>query len=502
MRLVLLRVLAIIGVCAAVLASASSLPAAAQDTQYGVGGTTSFAEDSHVAVPAGGSMPRVQWVIIQNTGTGPADINFDGSADKPGVKVNPDADKFTLQPNEFRKVFFGVQVDPGAVPQDGVRVSLQGRQTNVPKGSGDITFTPAFGGTFFVDIVGATAHASVKAVNSQDNTPVDGDLSIEYIPPQGDHFVVAAGAGNSLEADIAPGNYKATLDIPGLVTKSENFQIAAGETKEVIIKLEAINFVAVGVKPKGDSGVQSADLVSAVRNSLKTQEGPFSFKVRVMRDGTQIDDLVMQTQPSLPNGITEVRLNYTPTEGWHAGDYVFEFYLQSPDFTITASEKPTLNIPRSFLLYIIVAAVIIIVLLLLFFLWRALAGRRGPKPRIEAEATVALHKSGQRFIKVSAMTYNMEARQQVIAQIKQPDGTWSNISVGTIESGGKVSFPLQQPTAATTIGEAGGIYEVRVAGQYVDKKNTSHDLYSPNVLVNAEPIEGDEAPVEPVTPTE
>lgn len=220
------------------------MPASA--ATYAVGGSTSFAPGAVVKLSAGSSMPAIQYMQVQNNGSGPAEMLFAGITDG-GVSITSDTSTFTLAPGEIKKIMFGIDVSVGVAPKK-YKVQIQARQTNVPRNA-KISYAPAVGGVFYVAVSNASATANIAAVNAQDHSPVTGVVRLDYNPTGADHFQVGTVTGSRMSVAVAPGSYRATFMIPNLVTKSVDFQIAAGETKSVDIPVDAINFCVPSRSP-------------------------------------------------------------------------------------------------------------------------------------------------------------------------------------------------------------------------------------------------------------
>lgn len=359
------------------------------NSEYGLAIATSYGPTAVIALPQGAKAPPAQQVTIYNTGQHPAQISFEMSAPA-GIHVTPTIDNFLLQPHGRQQVSFGLSVDPGQAPGR-YPIIITAQQTNVPLPSGGASrIAPTVGSRLTVKVTGASARLSVHAANEQDHSPISGDMTIKYLSDIQNSVTVANGTGVSqLNATVAPGEYRATFSIAGLVNEQRDFTVKANENKQVEIAIKAVTFVNAGLKPATEDGkIESTDLISSVRNSLPAVDGPITFYTNVYRDGQQIDQVELQTQPSLQSGITSVRESYRPADGFTPGVYTFEFKLKSPKFEITADERPTLTINGSAFPWPIIGALagLGVIGLLLFLLWRR---KRRKKEQEEAALQAA-----------------------------------------------------------------------------------------------------------------
>lgn len=325
-------------------------PAAADEPVYKLAGSSSLLNKAEITISQGQSVPQVQTLLVENAGTDVAEIEMDPSS-KSGIEINTDVTTFSLKPGERRTVRFGVTVSAGQ-PTGRFPVSLTAKQTNVPPpAEGGFGFAPGVTVKFVVNVAPANGvgKVNIKAVSTQDGTPVDGELTLAYVPKDSPPFVVARAMGNALTADVAPGPYQAKLAIPGLVESTQNFALTKGETKDITLKLEAIVFNATAAKPSTDGGkIVAVDLLASVSNKLRPIAGPVTFNAIVRRDGQQVDTVVLQTQPTLPIGVTDVRTNYRPQDGWEPGTYTFEFNVTTTSFVVTATQVPSVEVPKVF----------------------------------------------------------------------------------------------------------------------------------------------------------
>lgn len=355
----------------AALALAAATPASAAD-KYGLGGGSTLPQKAAVAAFPGQSLPNTAQWIVENTGTAPADVEFTTSGPN-GLSLTTNRPKMTLKPGEGATVELSASVAAETVPGD-YAVIAQYSQTNVPPGpGGSVVYAPAVNTTLNFSVKGATSNVTVKAVSENDGSPVAGNLALGFVSTTGQTIPVATATGTELTAKVAPGPYRATFEIPGLVSQNLDFTLADNETKTVEIKLKAVSFFLVGVKPvKAGDAVTSANLVASIKNDISPIPGPVTAVVNVKQDGEPLETAELSKFQTLPSGLSDVKLNYVPAEGFKEGStYSFEFQVITPNFTVTGPEVPSFEVPWwTMVKKVIVGVVVLIIAGLGLFLWR------------------------------------------------------------------------------------------------------------------------------------
>ncbi len=351
----------------------ASTAAGAADPIYRLGGSDTIPPNSVVKIGQGQTIPPVQSMTIENLGSGPADMEVSAPT-KTQIRIIAQPQTFTLEVGERRTVPFAIEVPatqaPGTFP-----IAVTAQQTNVerPAGGGLVT-VPGVTVKFQVRVVGGLGRVTVNAVNKDDGSPVEGDLSLLLVSPGLPEFVVASQSGTSLAAKVAPGSYVARFQIPGLTEQREAFAVANGENKIVKLQVQAINFVLTGAKPSYDGDkVVAVDLIASLTNNLKILAGPVTFNAIVRRDGQEVETVQIQQQPSLPQGLTEVKTSYRPSAGFEPGTYTFEFNIKTPTYTVTATNIPEVVVksPTPWLLIFgITGGIVVIVVAGAYFLRR------------------------------------------------------------------------------------------------------------------------------------
>ncbi|MDZ4249027.1 MAG: hypothetical protein U0990_02935 [Candidatus Nanopelagicales bacterium] len=350
---------------------------ATAEPRYGIGGSSSFPASTVFSIQPGAELPPVQFLRIQNTGTGKATVEFESKVPD-GITVVPDSPTADLAPMQQHDFHFAIKVEE-FVPKGEYEILVEGKQTNVPHKQGKLVYKPAFAVVFKVVVPGEAGSVKVQALSSADDSAVSGGLSIA-MPGKPTPITVRETVGSTLEATLAPGDYFAVFNIPKLVNVREPFHLDANEDKTVVIKVDTVSFlVAAANKKMEEDKIVTVDLLGAVKNNVRPIEGPVTADVRVMRDGQEIDKVLLQQFPKLPTGISELRQSYRPDDGFIPGEYEFVFQLVTPDFTITAAQNPKFTVSgRSGMLWGVAAAVLVAAVALGLFLLRLWI--RTPKP--------------------------------------------------------------------------------------------------------------------------
>lgn len=360
-----------------VVAVTSALPASAED-KYGLGGGSSLPQKASVGVFPGQELPRLGEMLVENIGTQPAEVAFTTNAPQ-GLAVVSSRPKMTLQPGEAATVQLSATIDDQTAPGD-YSVIGQYSQTNVPPGpGGTIAYAPAVNTTINFAVKGATSTVTIKAVSENDGSPVAGNFVLGFVSTTGQDIPVATQKGTQLTAKVAPGRYRATFEIPGLVSQKLDFVLEDNETRVLEIKLKAVSFFVVGAKPqKSGDAVTSANIVASVKNDITPIPGPVTVVVNVSKDGQPLETTELDKLPTLPSGLTDLKQNYVPAEGFKAGStYAFEFQVITPKFTVTGPEVPSFDVSWWTTIKLVAAAAgALVVLAALIFLFLLLRRRR------------------------------------------------------------------------------------------------------------------------------
>lgn len=316
----------------------------AAGTQYALGGGATLPSGAVISVAPGQELANFTQVLVNNTGTGPATIDFSATGTPEGLTVTTTGTPFTLMPRESKTSPLSLRVGPNVVPGE-YKITAQFAQTNVPSpSSGGVVYAPAIDANFKVIVSGDSGTVTVRAVAEGSDSPVSGDLTISTVA-SGPGVPIVRRTGSELTTKLVPGTYAASFNVPGLNTTSEKFTLAKDEVKTVTISVKAVSFFVAAAKPVPATGeVSSVNLVASVKNDIAPIPGPVKVIAKVALNGEQVDEATLGTFDTLKSGLTDVKESYAPESGWQPGTYSFTFQVVTPQFTVTGAVVPTVDI--------------------------------------------------------------------------------------------------------------------------------------------------------------
>ena len=381
--------------CALAVALVALLPAGvAEAQQVGLGGGTEFRTGAVFPFVAGTAGRIETGMYVQNIGDDVAEVELRGELPA-GIVLEPLVPTpLVLQPGELGQFPFHINVSDAVAP--GVYdLIINLAQTNLGRAEGQTAsvYAPAIAGSFVVEVVGASAAVTIAPVSDATGLPATGRISLFYLTGQVSPLLIDAADGTRLSREVVPGRYLATFDVPGLQRQELEFEIAAGEDRVVRMEIPTLSFSFVGATPTLDAegDIVTAELVASVNNSLRRVDGPVTFGVEVLRNGTLVEDINLAVVPELPPGRSEQRASYRPLEGFSGGEWEFVFVLSSDDFRLEATERPSFTAPgllQSNWEYVALtgAAVLILLLAAPRRWWAGLRRRRETEEVLDAVA--------------------------------------------------------------------------------------------------------------------
>lgn len=365
------------------LGVAMTLPTMPAAAQVGLGGGTEFRTGAVFPFVAGTPGTIETGMYVQNIGEEVAEVELRGELPV-GIALEPLVPTpLTLDPGRLAQFPFLIDVSD-AVPPGRYDLIINLAQTNVepPDGRTGSVYAPAIAGNFVIEVVGASASVTIEPVSDATGLPASGRISLFYLSDQVTPLLIDATDGTRLTRDVVPGRYRATFDVPGLQRQELDFEVADGEDRVVRMEIPTLSFSYVGATPTrdADGGIVTAELVVSVNNSLRRIDGPVTFGVEVLRDGTLVEDIDLAVVPELPPGRSEQRTSYRPLDGFGGGEWEFVFVLESDDFRIEALERPSFTAPgllrSNWETVALAGAALLIVLLALPRRWWLILGRR------------------------------------------------------------------------------------------------------------------------------
>jgi len=319
----------------------AAVPAAAQEAS--LGGGSDIRAGSVIPLGRGVSVPPVHHVFADNPEPRPIEVVFRADAPR-GIVITPERERFSVDPGTSVKDPFSISVDASVAPGDH-RVTVQLVRSDIRPQPGQVTNIPAVGTIFTVRVAGQSSRVTVRAVSAQSRRPVEGTFSLAARTGPGALFEVARAAGTQLEADVAPGDYRAAYLLDGRELASQELRAEAGRPGTAVLEVQTASFVLVSAKPVRDDGkVVVAELVASVENQLRPLSGTSAIRAVVQRDGRAVETVTLREMAELPLGTTDARLTYRPREGFPGGEYRFVFELVTPEFTLRAGTVPSFDV--------------------------------------------------------------------------------------------------------------------------------------------------------------
>jgi len=324
---------------------AAAVPAGAQEGgEARLGGGSDVPSGTTVRVPQAGSLPPIHYIFVDNPEGEPLRVEF--RADTPGgISVTSEWAETTVPAGGRVENRFGITVGPGVAAGD-YPVVVQLVRSDIEAQPGRVTNIPAVQTSFTLEVTGSASTVVVRSVSAFTGEPVTGTLTLSAVLPDGGHFEIDRVEGSSLEALVAPGEYRAALLLGERTVASQDLVVDADERHEVLLEVETVSFVLAVVRPVEERGrLVVADLTAAVNNEAEPISGPVSLRVVVLHQGVAVDTVTLLENAELPVGLTESTVTYRPADGWQPGRYQFRFELATPGFVLTAPKMPTLDIP-------------------------------------------------------------------------------------------------------------------------------------------------------------
>lgn len=354
---------------------------AQEEGEARLGGGSDLSATSVVPLPQGGRIPPIHYLFADNPEDEPIRVAF--RADAPaGITVDPEWEERTVPAHGRVENHFGIAASQAVAAGD-YRVVVQLVRSDIDPEPGRVTALPAVQASFTVAVSGERAAVVVRAVSGLTGEAVSGTLSLSALGPEGGALELHRAQGSSLEAEVAPGSYRAAFLLGERTVAARDFAVAADETAEVVLEVETVSFVLAALRPVEEAGRPVvAELVAGVSNEAEAVEGPVRLRVVVFHQGAEVDSVALAELPELAPGLTDASVTYRPEGSWQTGTYRFRFELVSPAFTLAAPEEPSMEVtpfalaldPR--LLVALGAAGLLLVLILGRLLGMAL-GRQG-----------------------------------------------------------------------------------------------------------------------------
>lgn len=353
----------------------------------GIGGGATFPNESFFPFIEGQDGPLSASFYVQNIGDDDVELELFHDS-REGIVIEPAEDQQSvLAPGESTYFLFDVSVD-SLVPAGEYPVILNLRQrVNEEENLPGSNYYPALAAAFTVQVVGASAFVDISAVSQLTGEPAIGNLSLFYQSPNGIEVLIKEESQTSgLAVDVVPGEYRASFNVPNLQTQSVDFTIEDGESRDILLEIPTLDFIALTVSPTRDERdvIQFVSLGIDVYNNLRPLPGPLDLGVRIRREGEIVEDFLIATISQLPEGQTLQRATYNPESGFEQGQWSFEFFITNNDFFVFAPNVINIQSPGLLQSYfreilLVVGALVIAGLLMPRRWWLILLRRRKKK---------------------------------------------------------------------------------------------------------------------------
>lgn len=389
--------LLVMGAITALISSPVAV-ANANDTA-GLGGTPNFSNGAEFPFISGIESSIKASFYVDNLGSGPIELGISHGAPR-GVIIQPAEGQKTLYEKGEGGVFeFEITVTEPVVPGSyRTTINLSETDPELPDRGGSF-YVPALSGDVVIDVIGASATATLSTISALTGEPAVGDLALFYIGSRGTEVQINEATAARLETFVVPGNYKFTFSVPGLQRQEFEFSIDEDEELELVFEIPTLEFLGVGATPtRDDRGfIQAISLNMDVFNNLDTLEEQIFFQANISRDGELVEEFVIAALPNLPREGSILRANYIREDGFEQGDWQFEFQIVGDTFAISSEEVVIINSPgifQSYLQEIVIAigALVIIGLLLPRKWWNRIL-RKTTKKTVDDEQKTEVQKS-------------------------------------------------------------------------------------------------------------
>jgi hypothetical protein len=311
--------------------------------QGGLALSGSFHGQSFV-IPQGASVsgPSID-VVVFNNGSEAMNIQM-FSQSPPGVTISFSNQQFTIAPGGQKMVLIGVAVASDVAPGD-YDLSVTAQSYN--EGGTGIQVAGAAGQTARLKVTGESARVALRAL-SPDGQPLVATVRLYHVVNQQTLEVAYSDAG-TLEATVAPGDFKAASYIGGQQVTEQTFTLAKGDNKTIDLTGATVYFASFGVLPAyaRDSGkLAFVQVVYTVKNIYR-QVDKGDVILQVALNNTSQSPLTLVTLSPLAVGSSGLNYNYTPTDGWVDGSYDFKLELNLDGKLYTSSRTEHFTVKDS-----------------------------------------------------------------------------------------------------------------------------------------------------------
>lgn len=325
----------------------AGIPAWAQtEGEARLGGGSDIPPEATVRLPQGGSVPAVHSIYADNPEANPIEVEFRAET-ATGILIAPEWVTATIPAEGNIVNHFAVEVAPSVAPGEYL-VLVQLFRSDIEPEPGQITNIPAIQATFTIEVVGDAAAVTVRSVSAHSGEPVAATITLSARLDDRGWFEIDRTQGDTLDARVAPGEYRAAVLLGEREVAAEEFMVEADQSLDVVIELETVTFVVVAARPVTERGkLVVVELVASINNETDSIPGLNTLQAAVFHGEVEVDMVTLEEMSPVPAGITEATVTYRPDGGWQQGTYRFVFTLVTPGFTLTAVDQPGLEVPAT-----------------------------------------------------------------------------------------------------------------------------------------------------------
>ena len=358
-----LHALVLVVVAAAAL---SVVPAGAQQSRpatttpgHTIAGGSDVPRD-RIEIPQGGALDDVYHLYLANPTNEPFSAAFRSDAPQ-GMTVIPTQNEVKVAPNDHVDVGFTIRTSNN-VPGGDYDITVSMVRNDIPEGG--VPLIPAIAQVVRLRVGGVGVPVSVLSIDRITKQPVTGELVLERVRGAS-RVPVGRARGSQLDVNVVPGDYEAAFLLSGHEVTRKAVRVQAGGHPVIQLEVDAISFQSVGLTKirNADGDLAAAQLDALIQNSLAELKNP-SVKLRVRRDGKQVDDVLVQQLATLPMGQTKVGYQYIPRGGWKPGHYRLELRLENGAYTVPSSRVPEIDIPAGMPLWLKIALALLLLIIL------------------------------------------------------------------------------------------------------------------------------------------
>jgi hypothetical protein len=318
------------------------LPAAAL-AEGGLALSGSFHNQNFI-IPQGASVSGSSiGVVVFNNGSEAINIRMLSDA-PPGVTINFSTQQFTIASGGQQQVLIGVAVAADVAPGN---YDLSVTAQSYTEGGTGIQIAGAAGQTAKLNVTGDSAQVDLRAL-SPDGQPLIATVRL-YRTVKGQDIEVAYSDAGTLQAMVAPGDFKAASYIGGQRMTEKTFTLAKNDKISIDLVGATVYFASFGVLPAyaNDTGkLAFAQVVYTVKNIYR-QADKGDVILQVTFNGKAQAPLTLVTLSPLTVGSSGLNYNYTPAGGWVDGSYDFQLQLNLDGKLYTSSMLEHLDVSIS-----------------------------------------------------------------------------------------------------------------------------------------------------------